>query len=197
MKCFIYDYETMGKEPETAPIVSLAYLSFDTDKMIEDNGYDYHDLVRKSSFAKFDVADQVRRLGRKIEKGTVEWWSKQSKEAQEAIKPRTDDLKLEALYDMFFHEAQKQYDWVFTRGNTFDPMFTRHCLFALGKNDPFPFWTIRDTRSYIDGLLVGNEELGNSFVVPGLENSFVAHDPRHDVAMDVMRIQTLRREILL
>jgi hypothetical protein len=33
--------------------------------------------------------------------------------------------------------------------------------------------------------------LSNGFVPEGLEEQFVAHDPQHDIVMDVMRLQTL------
>ena len=33
-------------------------------------------------------------------------------------------------------------------------------------------------------------------MVPGLEDKFVAHDAKHDVAMDVMRMQYLVQEMI-
>ena len=34
-------------------------------------------------------------------------------------------------------------------------------------------------------------DLRNGFIPEGLESVFVAHDPQHDIVMDVMRLQTL------
>jgi len=34
-------------------------------------------------------------------------------------------------------------------------------------------------------------------MVPGLEESFIHHDPIHDIAMDVMRMQFLVRETMV
>ena len=197
MKCFIYDYETLGTTVENAAMISIGYQHFDTKKFLEGDGYDYHKLVESAGFMKFDIKDQVTRLGRKVEAKTVKWWGEQSQEARDSIAPKSDDVPLENLYEEFKTQAMTKPDWVFTRGNTFDPMFTYFSFKAMGKEDPFYFWTIRDVRSYIDGLLVGNEHIGNSFVVPGLKEVFVAHDPRHDVAMDIMRMQSLHRELLL
>ena len=62
------------------------------------------------------------------------------------------------------------------------------------KNEAYKFYQFRDTRSTIDALSWGHN-LNNSFIPDGLEEHFVAHDPKHDIAMDVMRIQTLVKAI--
>jgi hypothetical protein len=41
-----------------------------------------------------------------------------------------------------------------------------------------------------------NKDIKNGFIVPGLEERFIAHDAKHDVAMDVMRMQFLMQEML-
>ena len=55
---------------------------------------------------------------------------------------------------------------------------------------PYPWWIIRDTRSMLDGMLWGSG-IDNKFIPDGLEEKFVHHDPRHDIVMDVMRMQTV------
>jgi hypothetical protein len=62
--------------------------------------------------------------------------------------------------------------------------------------DPYPFWKLRDTRSTIEGMTLLNKDIKNGFIVPGLEERFIAHDAKHDVAMDVMRMQFLMQEML-
>ena len=57
---------------------------------------------------------------------------------------------------------------------------------------PHPWWVTRDTRSTIDGMAWG-EDINNKFIPEGLEEKFIAHDPAHDIVMDVMRIQYLSR----
>ena len=62
---------------------------------------------------------------------------------------------------------------------------------ATGHSDePYKWWDIRDTISFIEGLSYG-ADIKNNFIPDDLKEAFVAHDPRHDVAMDVMRMQTL------
>ena len=82
---------------------------------------------------------------------------------------------------------------VWTRGNTFDPIYLRTILDATGDTDPFTqWWAIRDTRSFIEGMLYGSG-IKNTFIPDGLKEKFVGHDPKHDVVMDVMRMQFLAR----
>ena len=47
----------------------------------------------------------------------------------------------------------------------------------------------------IEGMSFGMK-LDNGFTPSGLENQFIKHDPRHDIAMDVMRMQLLAQAIL-
>jgi len=54
---------------------------------------------------------------------------------------------------------------------------------------------IRDTRSMIEGMSYGMD-IKNDFMPSALESKFVKHDPRHDIVMDVMRMQLLARAIL-
>jgi hypothetical protein len=58
------------------------------------------------------------------------------------------------------------------------------------KVNPMHWGSIRDTRSFIDGLAYGSK-LNNKFIPEGLQSKFVEHDPCHDIVMDVMRMQTL------
>jgi len=73
------------------------------------------------------------------------------------------------------------------------------CSFNYGskhndKEIPFGFSKFRDTRSLIDGLSWGSG-LKNWFIPDDFQDKFIAHDPCHDVAMDVTRIQYLVRAI--
>lgn len=192
-KAFIYDFETLGQDPETSAVVSLATLEFCEEKFVEGEGYDPLELLASTRYIKFSVADQIKRLNKKIEASTLEWWEGQGEKAREALKPSRDDVSvadldewLKAGYDM------PSFDKVFTRGNTFDPMFLK----ALIGHEPYQWWTIRDTRSYIDGMLVGSD-ISNKFIPDAIKDLFVEHDPRWDVVADVMRMQQLHRMILL
>jgi hypothetical protein len=74
-------------------------------------------------------------------------------------------------------------------------MITTSLMKTLGKPEPYPWWNVRDTRSFIEGLSFGSD-LKNNFMPPELEGRKLdIHDPRVDIAIDVLRIQTLVRAI--
>ena len=84
---------------------------------------------------------------------------------------------------------------VYTRGNTFDPIITETMCKIMNKPSPYPWWSIRDTRSMIDGLSYGSN-ISNSFVPDSVDwKDVVVHDPRYDIALDVLRLQVLIQAI--
>jgi hypothetical protein len=190
MQCTIYDFETLGLDTTNCPILSLALFSFDTAKQ-----YTLDSILPEVKFFKFSVADQVENYNRQINKNTLDWWKSQPKELQDSqLKPSKNDLPLSALYDIMKDNIGEK-DIVFTRGNTFDPMITTSMMKVLGKPEPYPWWNVRDTRSFLEGLSYGSD-LKNNFIPPELEGiKLDLHDPRTDIAIDVLRIQTLVRAI--
>lgn len=191
MKSVIYDFETLHTNPLIGVVVSLAYLEFDESRFI-DSPYSYDELVNLCGMVKFDVEEQVTKYNRKISKDTIEWWMKQDKEARKMLEPSDQDISIDHLFQLLRHINIQDADKVYTRGNTFDPVFILSILNSMGKDDPVPYWKMRDTRSLIDGMTYGHD-ISNKFVPDDVKDKFIAHDPRHDVAMDVYRIQYLAR----
>ena len=196
--CVIYDFETLGKNPRESVVLSMAALPFNEDRFISDNPYTYEELLNSTKFIKFNAQEQVAVYKRKIDNETLEWWSKQSAEARKSLTPAADDAHLVELYPFIMDliDNPSNAKKVYTRGNTFDPLFLESLLENLGKNDPFPWWNMRDTRSMIEGMSYG-ANIKNSFIPDDLKPVFVAHNPIHDVSMDVMRIQFLARILVL
>jgi len=195
--CIIYDFETLSQRP-SGVVVCLAALRFNEDRYLSEEPYEYKELLDSAKFMKFSVKEQVEVYGREIQKSTVEWWKGQPREARELIEPSELDRPLTDIVpffkDMIVDPAQ--IGKVYTRGNTFDPIFLDSVLTNVKSPELYNWWSVRDTRSMIDGLAFG-ADIKNSFMVPGLEESFVHHDPIHDIAMDVMRMQYLVRETML
>jgi hypothetical protein len=46
----------------------------------------------------------------------------------------------------------------------------------------------------IEGMSWGTD-MDNGYIPEGLAAKFIAHDPRHDIVMDVMRMQELARAL--
>jgi hypothetical protein len=192
MKSIVYDYETFGQNPHNAAVVGLASLEFDESRFLE-NPYTYEELLNLVKYFKFDVAEQVK-MGRVIEKSSLDWWKELPKEVRDNMIPSSDDISIRTLPDIFNELGLQDCDRVYTRGNNFDPVITRTIYDYLGVSENYKWWTLRDTRSLFDGMTYGHN-IKNTFIPEGLEDKFKAHDPKHDVAMDVMRFQYLVRLI--
>lgn len=191
----IYDFETLGQAPGSA-VVCIAALRFNEDRYLSDTPYTYGELLDTAKFMKFSVKEQVEVYGRGVQRSTIDWWKKQSKEARDLIEPSDTDQSLSKIIP-FFKDLigdASMVSKVYTRGNTFDPIFLNSILENLRSPELYNWWSVRDTRSMIEGLSFGTG-LKNSFMVPGLEESFIHHDPIHDIAMDVMRMQYIVREV--
>jgi hypothetical protein len=189
MNSVIYDFETLSQDMVNGVAVSLAVLQYDEKRFLT-NPYEYEELLDDSHMIRFDVAEQIE-LGRTIQKSTLDWWKNQPKEAQALLKPSPLDKSIKELYNWFCDKIDVEpVRKVWTRGNSFDPIFLRTLLAHSDEKDPFDWWLIRDTRSFIEGLSYGSP-LKNTFVPEELADKFVGHDPRHDIVMDVMRMQKL------
>lgn len=193
----IYDYETLGTDPQKSAVVSIAAIVFDEQRLINGPIYKYEDLVNESRFFKFDVADQVKHHGRVVEPDTLKWWAKQDKAALAAISPCKSDRSISEFPSWLTTEiiGNINIQKVYSRNNTFDPIFTSAIYKHFDTPVPYKFYVVRDTKSTIDGLAWGSD-MRDSFVPYNLESKFIAHDPRHDIAMDIMRLQFLSQTLL-
>lgn len=194
-KCVIYDFETLSQDPLRGVVTSFAMLVFSEDRYV-DNPYTYEELLDECKYIKFDVEEQVKKYHRKMSKETIDWWNEQGDEAKKQILPSKDDVSIDQLYQFItsnidLSKIKKSY----TRGNTFDPIYLDFLMKTTGNPSPFHWRTVRDTRSMIDGMSFGMD-VSNGFMPGDLVDKFVKHNPCHDIAMDVMRMQMLAQAIL-
>ena len=193
-ECVIYDFETLGQDQKNSAVVSFAMIAF-SEKRYINNPYTYEELIEDCAYIKFDVEDQVVNFGRKINKETVDWWNSQGDKAKKQIRPSLEDKSIYAFYEFVINNCEcPKIKKSYTRGNTFDPMFLQYLMDDTGHQDPFHWRTVRDTRSMIEGMSFGMN-LDNGFIPGDLASKFVKHDPCHDIAMDVMRMQLLAQAI--
>lgn len=193
--CVIYDFETLGQDQQRSAVLSFAMITF-SESNYKSDPYSFMELVDKAKFIKFDVEDQITRFHRKINKETLDWWNQQGDEAKKQLRPSDDDKKIDELYSFITkHTEGMKIKKAYTRGNTFDPMFLQYVMSDTGYKDPFHWRVVRDTRSMIEGMSFGMK-VDNDFRPKEIENQFIKHDPKHDIAMDVMRMQLLAQAIL-
>lgn len=189
-ECVIYDFETLSQDQNKGVVISLALLSY-TEKRFVSDPYTYEELLNNCKKIKFNVEEQVTKYNRTISKETVAWWKEQNKEAQKQLAPSSEDVSIDKLYDFLIENIDlKNHRKAYTRGNTFDPIIMDWLLKESNRVNPMHWGSIRDTRSFIDGLAYGSK-LNNKFIPEDLKSKFIEHDPCHDIVMDVMRMQLL------
>ena len=193
----IFDFETLHNDPlERGVVLSLALLTFNRGYVMRGK-YNYDDLLKKVQYIKFDVTEQIKKYKRKVDPDTVRWWGQQSAEVQKSqVKPSKDDVSITTVYQWWVENVNRQnLRVIYTRNNAFDPGFLSSILKDSGHDLPYDHWFIRDTKSTIDGMTWGSR-FDDKFIPEGLDDKFKAHDPRHDIAMDIMRLQYLSGVIL-
>lgn len=190
----IYDIETLSQDQHRGVIVSLALLNFDMHRVKYGPDYTWEELLQRVDYVKFDVAQQVKEYGRKICPHTLLWWQGQGKDALDQLKPSSDDIDLKEMYSWFISNTLNA-NVAYTRNNTFDPVFIQFICSQFGDPMPYHWGATRDIKSTIDGMTWG-QDIKDNFIPEGLEGVFIAHDPRHDVAMDIMRMQYLSRLLI-
>lgn len=200
-KNFIFDFETLGTNLiKGFPVLDIAYVVFDAERFVSSEPYEFEELVDLMQYAKFDVADHCKTYGYKPEKSTIEWWSQQSKEAQRNIQPMSTDISIAKFADQlleYLNNNKPKYWW--SRGNTFDPLVLYRIFDDLNRSDELnkvcPHWAVRDIRTYIDAKFDFSGAVQNGFVLDEWKDKFVAHNAKHDVAADILRLQKIVRSI--
>lgn len=188
----IYDFETLSQDTENGIVVSFAAMCYDETRFV-DNPYTFEELLELTREIKFDIQEQKEVYGRTVQQSTLDWWMKQGVEAKRALLPSKEDKPISELYDFCLGVCKKP-KAVYARGNTFDPLFVTGITKATGKPEPWDWWLVRDTRSFIEGATIGCD-VKNDFTPPGCEG-FIHHNPSHDIVIDVMRMQYIINKLL-
>ena len=171
----IYDFETLSQDQINGVVTCLAILKFDESRFVG-KPYTFKELTDDAKVIKFNVEEQVKKY-----------------EAKEWILPSDNDKDISELYDFFVESMGSTATKFYTRGNTFDPILLETIMNQTHKPMPYNWWEVRDTRSVIEGLAWGSD-LENKFIPPDCEEA-TKHNPTHDIALDVMRIQALAQAI--
>lgn len=197
----IFDYETLGQNTQKCPVVNKAYFTFDANRF-QTKPYTFAELTESVQQVKFDLGHQTKNpYNYQAEESTLEWWKSQGAEAIKHLKPSSHDVTIEEgmqIYVEYLSTGPKIDIW-WTRSNTFDPIILWRLARDIGINkkldDLLKFWLVRDTRSFIDAKFNFTGE--NGFIpftdVNKWNTVFVKHDSIHDVAADILRLQTIVR----
>lgn len=192
----VFDFETLGTSQDSV-ILSATVLTFNSIRFLKNSHYEFEELVQKAVTQKYSVEEQVKNHGRKIDPETLEWWSNQDKVAKRILKPSPADVSIDVMPDLFREGIAKMRTLkrVYTRG-TLDVILMHSVARQLGRPEFYPYYLWRDTRSTIEAItsFIGvDDKLTQSFIPREAEGKFVQHVPEHDVALDVMRLQSIMR----
>ena len=135
------DLETLDVLP-TASILTIGAVKFDP----------FGDDVNSPSCEKFYVKvdlDSCDRYGCTVSQDTLDWWAKQSKEAQEEAFSTEDRIPVEEAINRLY-----KFCWgakrVWSHGAGFDVIILENLFRKVGKSIPWSFWEVRDTRTIFD-----------------------------------------------
>ncbi|MDG9928501.1 MULTISPECIES: 3'-5' exoribonuclease [unclassified Pseudomonas] len=138
---FILDLETMGNRP-TSAIVAIGCVRIE-NLQITDTFYRHVDLQSSLS------------AGLTVDAGTINWWLRQSREAQEAITSPEPVQVFEALLDLCeFMGAVRTGEpnrqaLLWGNGSSFDNVIIGSAFDAHNIERPWMFWNDRDLRTLL------------------------------------------------
>jgi hypothetical protein len=135
------DLETLATSSD-ASILSIGAVKFDPF------GRDHDEPKMNSFYVRVDL-DSCDEIGLVTCDSTIEWWSKQSKEAQEeAFNPEGRIHIREAFNQLYnFSKGAKR---VWSNGSVFDIVICENVFKRLQKSIPWQYWQIRDVRTAFD-----------------------------------------------
>lgn len=142
------DLETLGVTND-AVILTLGAVKFDPHSANEPHSPLYFAI---------DITEQQDK-GRIIDPGTVEWWGRQSQEAQDAALGEDNRISMtEAINQL--NKFMVGVTDIYCQGPTFDICMLENFYAMVGKSVPWQFWQIRDSRTIFK--LVGYDSKKNN-----------------------------------
>ncbi|EMQ8411423.1 3'-5' exoribonuclease [Escherichia coli] len=131
------DLETMGKNPD-APIISIGAIFF--DPQTGDMGPEFSKTI------------DLETAGGVIDRDTIKWWLKQSREAQSAI--MTDEIPLDdallQLREFIDENSGEFFIQVWGNGANFDNTILRRSYERQGIPCPWRYYNDRDVRTIVE-----------------------------------------------
>lgn len=199
MPDLILDAETLGQNVLSAPILNFSFFLFDVGRFTAGVPYLYDEVLNGTFRLKLSVEDQVRN-GYRIEQSTLEFWDSVGEEAKKQLIPRPNDLTYAEFCDrMVEWLGDRRVNYWWSRSNTFDPILLWRIFKDSGRSadldQRLKYWKVRDVRTYIDAKTDFSLAKNAFTPMPEAEwnQRFKAHDSRHDITADVLRLQKLVR----
>lgn len=139
------DIETMSTSNK-ASILTIGAVVFDP------NGNDNEDSLKENSFYTLISLEDNQKEGRDIDAGTVIWWMKQTKEAQEALYNDTPKTLRAGLteFKTWAGSLNPKPNIVWANSPSFDCVILKDAFAQCSIFWPFKFFEERDVRTIKD-----------------------------------------------
>ena len=96
------------------------------------------------------IEDQTDIHNRRINDATLEWWGRQSPAAIEEAMGDSNRVSFEEAMNQVYKFCWTRSKCAWSNGAPFDIVVMEHAWRQHGKNPPWNFWDIRDTRTLYD-----------------------------------------------
>lgn len=172
MADMMIDLETLATAPDSV-ILTCGAIKFDPFSDLEPSGPFYVRIL----------VDDQSAMGRHIDPGTVEWWSKQSQTAQDEAfgdEGRVTPDEFTKQLNTYLVGVNK----VWAHGTMFDIVILENLYRMLGKPLPWAYWQIRDSRTLFD--------LGDDSIK---KNNASAHNALADAFFQAKSVQTIYKNL--
>ena len=152
----------------------------------------YQDLLNNSCFVKIKAKDQIERLKRTVDLGTIEWWKNQHEYARKvSFDPSAEDVTAEEAMTIL-HNYMNRY-----------PNADKHTMWARGSLDQMAIDSLarkvdsqpitgynmwRDVRTAVDCLTGSTNGYCDVDHPTFKRHEVIKHHPVHDCALDAMML---------
>lgn len=195
---WMVDFETLGLNTASDIIVNCASLRFDWDRIKSDNPYSFRELVQNTKLYKLDIAEQ-KNIGWTTDVNCInEFWMKQPPSIRNQLKPSNEDIKLEKFANHIIEDTRGIDRW-WARRFHMEVGVIHRIMRHVGKLEAFEYnakyYKATDTPTHINAKF--DNTVRDDFCpvtdVEFWDKVFQKHNSVHDVAADVMRLQTIYR----
>jgi DNA polymerase III epsilon subunit-like protein len=130
------DNETMGTGP-TAAVIQIGAVLFDTKNKV----------ILNPRFERTISFDSAVALGCSVDKNTIEWWKRQSEQAQRAVMENPQPISKVMNEFVEWFRSLGRIEGVWSHGASFDIPQLEFIMRRLEINCPWRYFNVRDTRT--------------------------------------------------
>lgn len=178
------DIEAMGNSPDSI-ILTVAAQLFDplSHGWVTEVQWDQisQQHYEPSLYVHLDYDEQESQYRRTTDKVTIDWWSKQSPEAQDEAFGDRDRLSMKAaMTKLCLIASPPNCNRIWCKGSTYDITLLENAIRQAGLIVPWKFWAVRDARTVYK-------------LVPGLNDKLNGHIALDDCRNQIILLQEALR----